>query len=235
VTSIPPILLAATGLRREARIVSGPGILAISGGGDAARLEAELERLAPQVRGILSTGLAGALAPGLEPGDWVVAGAVLDGYSRIPTHPEWTEWLLHYLPGAMPGLVAGSDEMVTGARWKAQLRKASGAVAVDMESHIAGRVAQRHGLPFAVARVISDSAKRNLPPAAMLGMRPDGRIAPFAVLGSVLRDPLQIPALLRTGIEAERAFRALLRGNRRLGAGLGAPAVLGALRAADLH
>ena len=44
-TSIPPILIAATGLRREARIVSGPGVLTVSGGGDATRLEAELERL----------------------------------------------------------------------------------------------------------------------------------------------------------------------------------------------
>ncbi len=35
--------------------------------------------------------------------------------------------------------------------------------AVDMESHVAARVAARHGLPFAALRVISDPASRSLP------------------------------------------------------------------------
>ena len=34
------------------------------------------------------------------------------------------------------------------------------AVAVDMESHVAARVAHRHRLPFVVARVVSDAANR---------------------------------------------------------------------------
>jgi len=85
------------------------------------------------------------------------------------------------------------------------------------------RVARRHRLPFAVVRVISDAAHRTLPPAARVGMKPDGRMDLPAVLSSLLVNPGQLPALIRTGLEAERAFRALLRGYRRLGPRLAGP------------
>ena len=211
-------ILAATGLLREARILRGPGVRAIPGGGDQQRLEAELDRAAPEVRGIISIGIAGALAPGLRPGDWVVADAV----GAIPTDPAWAVRLVEAL-GAVHGQIAGSDIMVADVAGKAALHRATGALAVDMESHVAARVAQRRGLPFAAARVISDAADRRLPPAARVGMRPDGGMDLAAVLRSLAADPRQLPALIRTGIEAERAFRALLRGYRRLGSRLGRP------------
>jgi len=210
-------ILAATGLQRERRILAGPDILVLAGGGDQARLEAEMERLAGKARGIISIGIAGALAPGLRPGDWVVAEAVLDGDTRHPADVAWSRRLLAALPGAVAGLQLGMDGMVALAAEKATLHARSGALAVDMESHIAARVARRHALPFAAARVISDAAQRSLPPAARVGMRPDGAMDAPAVLRSILADPFQLPALLRTGLEAERAFRALLRGYRLLG------------------
>lgn len=214
-------ILAATGLLREARILRGPGVRAIPGGGDQQRLEAELDRAAPEVRGIISIGIAGALAPGLRPGDWVVADAV----GEVPTDPGWAARLAEAL-GAARGPIAGSDIMVADVAGKAALHGATGALAVDMESHVAARVAARHGLPFAVARVISDAADRSLPPAARVGMRPDGAMDLYAVLRSLAADPRQLPALIRTGLEAERAFRALLRSHHRLGPGLAGP-VLG--------
>jgi hypothetical protein len=90
-----------------------------------------------------------------------------------------------------------------------------------MESHIAAEAAQRHGLPFAALRFISDDAGRALPKAAQVGMRPDGGMDVGAVLKALAADPREAPALIRTGLEAERAFRALLRGRRRLGPALG--------------
>jgi adenosylhomocysteine nucleosidase len=204
-------LLVATGLLREARILSGPGVRVVAGGGDAARLETELDRQAPGVTGILSIGIAGALATGLRPGDWVVDG-----------DPAWAGRLADAL-GARRGSILGQDLMAAEATEKAALHRENGALAVDMESHIAARVAARHGLPFAAARVISDAADRSLPPAARVGMRPDGRMDLPAVLLSLARNPLQLPALIRTGWEAERAFRALLRGHDALGARLAGP------------
>src|SRR5689334_20149551 len=65
-------IIAVTGLQREARILSGAGVLAIAGGGDCARLEALLEAACEGAAGVISIGLGGALAPELKPGDWVV-------------------------------------------------------------------------------------------------------------------------------------------------------------------
>jgi hypothetical protein len=92
-----------------------------------------------------------------------------------------------------------------------------------MESHIVARVARRHRLPFAAVRVISDAAHRTLPLAARVGMKSDGRMDLPAVLRSLLANPGQLLDLIRTGLEAERAFRALLRGYRRLGPRLAGP------------
>ena len=227
-------LLAATGLLRERRIIAAPGVEVLAGGGAHARLEADLDRLAPMAAGIISIGIAGALSPGLRPGDWVVATTVLDGSARFEADADWAGRLRARLPGAAAGIVLGVDAMVADAAAKRALHGESGAVAVDMESHIVARVAQRHGLPMAVARVISDAADHTLPPAARVGMRADGSMDLPAVLRALLADPRQLPALIRTGLKAERAFRALLRGHGLLGPRLAGPRLLGPGPGTDL-
>jgi adenosylhomocysteine nucleosidase len=217
------MILAATGLQRERRIVASPDIEAIASGGDPVRLEAVLDRLAGTASGIISIGIAGALAPGLPVGQWVVADAVLADDEPLPTDPAWTGRMAARLPEAARGLLLGANAMVGDAAQKALLYRTTGALAVDMESHIVARVARRRRLPFAAARVVSDAAHRTLPPAARVGMKLDGGMDLPAVLRSLLANPGQLPALIRTGLEAERAFRALLRGHRRLGRRLGGP------------
>ncbi len=215
------LILAATGLNREAKILAGPGLRAIAGGGDGGRLEAELEACCAEALGVISIGLGGALAPGLAPGDWVVASAVVDGGERLPVAGGWASRLLARLDGAQLGVIAGSDVMVPDAAAKAALHATTGALVVDMESHIAARVAARHGLPFAAARTVSDGADRVLPKAAQAGMKPDGGMDVWGVIRALARDPGELPALIRTALEAETAFRALLRGRQLLGPALG--------------
>jgi hopanoid-associated phosphorylase len=217
------MILAATGLQRERRMVAGPDVEAVAGGGDHVRLEAVLDRLAAGARGIISIGIAGGLAPRLQAGQWVVADAVLVDDMSVPTDSLWTGRLAARLPEATRGLVLGANAMVADATQKATLHRVTGASAVDMESHVVARVAQRHRLPFAVARVVSDAAHHSLPPAARVGMKSDGRMDLPSVLRSLLANPRQLPALIRTGLEAEQGFRALLRGYRRLGPGLAGP------------
>jgi len=138
------MILAATGLQRERRIVAGPDIEAVAGGGDPAQLEATLERLAGNASGIISIGIAGALAPGLQAGQWVVADAVLVDGEPLPTDAMWTSRLAARLPEAARGLLLGANAMVMEATQKAALHSTTGAIVVDMESHIAARVARRH-------------------------------------------------------------------------------------------
>jgi nucleoside phosphorylase len=243
------VILAATGLQREARIIARPGVIAVAGGGDAERLERTLEARVAGARAVLSVGLAGALADGLKPGDWVigtrlsfpppfVSSAVETPFAGLETSLDcarderkvgateatWLTNLQALLPEARTGPIHADGTMITTAAAKRALYAATGAIAADMESHIAARVAARHGLPFAIVRVISDAADRDLPRAVQVGMKKDGNMAPGAVMLALIRDPRQLPALIRTALDAERGFRSLLRGYDMLaGVGFGLP------------
>ena len=217
------MILAVVGLERERRIVAGAGVEAVAGGGDHRQLEALLHSHIAKARGIISIGIAGGLAPQLRAGDWVLADTVLTDGQPVPTDAPWTERLAARLPEATRGLLVGIDAIVAEAAEKTVLHQTTGALAVDMESHVVARMARQHRLPFAAMRVVSDPAHRALPPAARIAMRPDGGIDLKAVLGSLLTQPSQLAALIATGWEAERGFRSLLRGHRRLGPGLCGP------------
>lgn len=213
-------LIIACGLKREARIFDrlGRDVFVVIGGGVAARLDRDLDARAEMFPGIiLSCGIAGALAPSLQPGDVVIDGNVMV-----------VERLGQALPHAHRGGIVGSDAIAATAVEKRILHERTGAMAVDMESHVAARVAVRKGLPFAALRVISDRADDDLPPAALVGMRPDGGMALGAVLASLARDQRQLLALIRTGRQADMAFRSLAQAfDAIIGAGmdrLGLPA-----------
>ncbi|TPG54933.1 phosphorylase [Sphingomonas glacialis] len=238
-------LLVACGLHREAAIIARPGVVVVAGGGDSARLERELEAAVAGAFAVLSCGVAGALDPRLRAGDVVVGtlhhsrhpgpvpgstvprdlrpeharhGGPRDEpgvTERVGAGREFIGWLARHLPEAYSGTIIGADTIIASAAEKAALYAQTGAIAVDMESHIAARVAARHNLPFAILRTISDSADHALPPAALVGMNPDGSVALGAILKSLAKNPAQLPALLRTGRDAGAAFRAL---GRALGA-----------------
>jgi len=215
-------ILAVTGLRREAAILQGPGLKVVVGGGRGQALAAMLAGEAA-AEGVVSIGLAGALAPGLSPGDWVAATAVVSEAGAWPTDPRWTEEILRRLAPRSHGAILGSDRMLVAAADKQAARRRWAALAVDMESHVAARAAARLGAPFAAVRVVSDGADADLPPAVLVGMKPDGGMALGAVLRDLAHNPRQLPALLRVGRDASAAFRALTDGRRLLGPRIGLP------------
>jgi hypothetical protein len=193
--------IVACGLKREARLIAGADVFPVAGGGDSARLERELDQLAQAIPGVIvSSGIAGALDPTLSVGDIVLDGDA--GFVRR---------LRPLIPEAVGGKVIGVDKIAATLEHKRALREPSGAVACDMESHIAERVARERGLPFGVIRVISDSADAELPPAALVGMRIDGGIALDSIAASLARNPGQLPALIQTARQAGRACRELGR------------------------
>jgi adenosylhomocysteine nucleosidase len=215
-------LIVITGLAAEARIAAGPGILTLAGGGHTKRLEAGLEEAVAQGgRAILSFGIAGGLAPGLRPGSWLIARAVIDGPSRIATDQGWSARLAALIPGAEIVDVIGVDAPLGSPAQKRAAHEATGAGIADMESHIAARVAQANRLPFAVCRVVADPAERCLPPAALVGMRIDGSVDTAAVIRSLIRKPRQLPALVRLARDTQKAFRALFSGRKVLGPSFG--------------
>ena len=216
-------VIAVTGLAFEAKIAGGVAVVR-----DGRRTTATLDAaIARGGRGIMSFGIAGGLAPGLQPGQWVVASTVISERARHEVDRHWSERLLGALPGALHAAIAGVDSPVGDALAKRALFLHTGALVVDMESHLAARIAAAHGLPFAACRVIIDPAHRNLPPAALLSLRPNGIPNLAAVLRSVVEQPTQLPGLMRLALDATIARTALRRGRAALGPSLAFPDLTG--------
>jgi hopanoid-associated phosphorylase len=219
----PPVI-AVTGMAFEARIARGEGVDVVF----AARADL-LERAlrAALVRGcsgIVSFGTAGGLAPDLEAGTLIVADAVDGPFGRVATDAAWTERLAAALSvtplGARlrRGTLAAVTAPLTSAHAKQALHRKTGALAVDMESHIAGAIAAAHGLPFAVCRAIVDPAWRTLPPAATAGLRDDGHTAIGPILRELMRQPSQLGSLIQLAADARAARQSLVQARRTLGA-----------------
>ena len=208
-----PVLIV-TGLAQEARIAAGPGKTVICSSSDPAQLRVLLKYFNPTtIRGVISFGVAGGLDPNLHSGDIVVATEVIAGNVRWLAGADFSASLVgdadvgdkRVIRGGLVGV-----EKVVGARaGKEALRSATGACAVDMESHIAAEYAEKVGLPFAAIRVISDPATRALPEIATAAIKPDGNIDFVKVLRGLARNPSTLSALVSTGRDFNRALRSL--------------------------
>jgi adenosylhomocysteine nucleosidase len=207
-------VLIVSGLKREAAILAGPGRLAICG--DASTLRAKLAELTCQpIILVISWGVCGGLDPRLRPGDLILGAEVVSAEGRINTDEAVTSSLAQRLidAGARVAVerVAGVSSPVSTARAKAELRLATGAAAVDMESLNAGRFALERRTPFAILRAVADPADRDLPPLVLSAVDSDGRVKAAAVLGDLVRSPGQFTGLVAAARDGRAAFRALSR------------------------
>jgi hopanoid-associated phosphorylase len=206
---------AVTGLAAEARLARRAGLEAVAAGGDPARTQAVAERLlAAGAAGLVSFGIAGGLAPDLPGGTLLLPDAVRDeAGGRWAVDPGWRAIVAAALSeGAfVGGGILGADAVVGEVGRKRALFRSSGAVAVDLESHVVARAAARAGRPFLVLRAVADPGSRGLPPAAVVGLDAAGRPALGRVLGSLLRQPRQIPSLLLVARDTRRALASLRR------------------------
>jgi nucleoside phosphorylase len=134
---------------------------------------------------VLATGFCAGLAPGMHPGDLVVAEETRDPRGTVPC--AGTELLVKELVRLLPGRtvhtgpLTGSDHVVRGPERSDLL--ATGAIAVDMESAAtllaAGRTGDR---PVAAVRVVVDAPEHELVRIGTVR----GGISAFRVLRSIL-------------------------------------------------
>lgn len=189
-------ILARHGDRGSARVIRAPGARAAA---------AALELIEGGATRLASFGFAGGLDPAVGPGTIVRPGRIIAGDD---------EWICDG-----DGALAGVDAPVLDVARKAALFAATGAAAVDMESHHVARAAREAGIPFQVVRVILDPAARAIPPAALAGMAPDGTTRVGAVVAALLRRPGDLPGLIRLAGDTRRARAALGRAAALLFAG----------------
>jgi adenosylhomocysteine nucleosidase len=207
-------LLIVSGLQREAAILAGPGHMTICGNASTLRAKlAELADLRPQL--VMSWGVCGGLDSRLRPGDLVVGAEVVSDGEVIRTDAAVTSALKRRLTDAgarvVVGRLAAADAPVLTVGAKAELRSATGAAAVDMESLTAGRFAIKRRAPFVILRAVADPADRDLPPLVLKAVDSDGAINVAAVIGELIRFPGQFTGLLAAARDSKAAFRALNR------------------------
>ncbi|MFJ8587351.1 1-hydroxy-2-methyl-2-butenyl 4-diphosphate reductase [Streptomyces sp. NPDC093595] len=192
----PPLLIAcALGIERFAlrgrrRHGGAPGPVTVlrTGMGPANAEQAVARALAGEPlrdAAVVASGFCAGLAPGMHPGDLVVAGE-----TRGPGGPAactGTELLVRALGRAVPGRtvhtgpLTGSDHVVRGPE-RADLR-ATGAIAVDMESAATLGAALGAGpRPVAAVRVVVDAPEHELVRIGTVR----GGISAFRVLRAVL-------------------------------------------------
>lgn len=213
-----PHIVVVCGLAMEARIAAGEGVVVVCGG-DRQHLAADLREVTtPSTCGIVSFGFAGGLTTGLRPGACIIARSVLALGEGFITDPAWAHRMLAAVPNATYADLASVDRPIQLPSEKQALHARTGAVAVDMESHIAGRIARDRRLPFAGIRAVIDPVERQVPKSALAGQRGDGSADARAVASALLRRPRDIPAVIRLAFDAWVASRALLRCRRQLGA-----------------
>ncbi|MEU1475327.1 1-hydroxy-2-methyl-2-butenyl 4-diphosphate reductase [Streptomyces sp. NPDC005760] len=166
----------------------GPVTLLRTGMGPKAAERSVTRRLAdPALAGaaVLATGFCAGLAPGMHPGDLVVAEETWDPDGTVPCVE--TDLLVKELVRAVPGRtvhtgpLTGSDHVVRGHE-RSELF-ATGAIAVDMESAATLLSAVRAGeRPVAAVRVVVDAPQHELVRIGTVR----GGISAFRVLRSVL-------------------------------------------------
>ncbi|GAA3777408.1 phosphorylase family protein [Streptomyces chiangmaiensis] len=134
---------------------------------------------------VVATGFCAGLAPGMHPGDLVVAEETRDPRGTTPC--AGTDLLVKELARALPGRtihtgpLTGSDHVVRGQERSELL--ATGAIAVDMESAATIHSAVRAGArPVAAVRVVVDAPEHELVRIGTLR----GGISAFRVLRAVL-------------------------------------------------
>jgi hopanoid-associated phosphorylase len=208
-------VVVVTGMAFEARIAGGAGVDVLHGAHAAALERVLAMRLRMPCDGVISFGVAGGLDPSLAAGAVLVAERIVNGDEGYDTDPVWCAALRQALPGAVSGIVAGVDGPVASVAEKQALRSVTGARAIDMESHLAARLAQAARLPYIACRVVLDPAGRTVPSAALAALGEDGATDLAALLRTLAAHPVQLAGLLGLARDAAVA-RAALRTTRRL-------------------
>jgi hopanoid-associated phosphorylase len=232
-------MIAVVGMAFEARIAARLGVPVVCGG-DGKHLERSLSRaMAAGCNGLVSFGVAGGLAPGLTPGTCIIGSSIIDDGEERPTDARWSQRLRRIIPDTVYGPLLGVRQPIALSGDKSALHRKTGALAVDMESHVVARAAAQHGVPLAAIRVVVDPVERTIPRSALAGTRPDGTINPLGVAKSLMRHPRDLYGLVRMALDARAARAMLVQGSALLGPGLGLldsapqPAIALALEAAQ--
>jgi adenosylhomocysteine nucleosidase len=199
--------------RRDGLFEVGDGTLvAVSGMGRAAAVDAAGALVAAGATALVSWGLAGGLDPKLQAGTICLPCLVVsrDG-ATFATDLHWREILTAAIGRRLS--VAGGTLLTSAAAIESVAGKAAafgetGAVAVDMESAGVAQIAALHKIPFVAVRAIVDTAGDSLP-SAVKAAGTEGRVRLARLILGIASSPREIAPLLRLANRYRAAARAL--------------------------
>ncbi|MBV8780014.1 MAG: hypothetical protein JO353_01340 [Phycisphaerae bacterium] len=142
---------------------------------------------------IVVAGFGGALDPTLRIGEIIIDA------------PEY----LHLSGPWRRGRIHTADHIVATPAQKAELFRATGAIAVDMEQARVQALADRLQVPLIGVRAISDRADHVIDPQLTHCLDETGDIRSGVLIRQIFRKPAMIPRLIRLGIHSKKASRAL--------------------------
>jgi nucleoside phosphorylase len=157
-------------------------------------------------------GLCGALR-GLTVGDVAIYRRIADGAATLAPDPALAASLGALLPRAHAVGACVADHVVTTIAERHVLAERHDADVVDMEAGVLGRALAERGVPFAMVRVVSDDASRELP-ALERAIGQDGRLRPALIALAFLLQPRAAFAFVR---DVQRALGTLSGVARTLG------------------
>ena len=134
---------------------------------------------------VFTCGFAGGLNPALSIGDVVFE----------TRNEELQKQLLG--AGAKPVRFFCAPLIATTVAEKEELRRTTGADAVEMESQIIHEICRERRIPCATVRVISDTAHENLPLNFNKLSKPDQSLDFRKLAWAIAKSPGKIPVLLR--------------------------------------
>lgn len=218
------MITVVCGLTEEAKtLVKNESVQVVCGRGPIAKLMRDPSSV---TKALISWGTCGALNPTYEKGSVVLSTGVVSGAGfeahAAPIAATVAADLRDRLLRVETGLVYsdGVTEAATPEQ-RHDLYVRYGASICDTESFQVATLAHRLGLPFIVARVVTDGAHDTLPPAALVPETLNGGQNLLGVIGSVLKQPTQLGVLLDTGADFDRAIAILCQVAHVFGWGFG--------------
>ena len=181
--------------------------------------------LALGVKHLVSFGVCGALDPALVPGQILLPERVVTKVGwAFEVDRAWRERLVGLAAAAglevTGGDLMGSDHPVSDPAEKTRIFGDKGARAVDMESHMVARSADKAEASFVALRVVADPAERAIPEIAQGLIAPDGRPRAGLVAARLLAQPWRIPAMLQLRRDLMTAMASLNQASQVLGEAL---------------
>ncbi|MCK5899067.1 MAG: phosphorylase [Methylococcales bacterium] len=194
-------------MRGQSLFINEDLVIMYSGTGRENAITAANKLISKGVKGLISWGCAGALAPNLASGTLLFPETIITATGETLNVSE--NWLTHVkknLPIVHRSVIlVESLSLIESPEEKQQLHEKNQAVAVDMESAAIVQAAQTAGIYSLVIRTISDSVDIQLPSIISKSMNAEGEVQQDKLLRLLLTHPQQLPALIKVGFHFQAA------------------------------